>query len=385
MTQRLVILLVVIVAGFCSIYALPKSPNIQTSALPGELWPPDSPYELPALVGQWSGGRSIDASENEIAILAADTTFIKKHYLRKNYDATPKQIPPEATEYERAAAGSPLEEIEVSIVKSGADAGNSIHRPERCLVAQGFNIDLATKMTLKVRGKDLPVKKLTTTQHIKDPASGKILRFQNITYYWFVGNYSLTNDHYTRTMLDLKDRLLNGYDQNWSYASVGMMLGPHAIELDEGKQHPNYQLIKGLTSTPPKKRIEYLKTLDENAESTHFLTAFIMQSEFKEHQKKLNELMTSWEKSHPNSPLLKEMQKRQSSLAKGEPQAQNRAYLEHWLAPFPKALTRKIDGTTPDSQGLTEADRILQEFIVELARQIIDRTMITAWNDPPTP
>lgn len=291
MTSRLLILLTLLGLGFGSIYALPRSFVQQLSALPGKLAPESDPskFDLPHLVGYWSGGKARDPSDKELKILAKDTLFHKKGYLRANGNLSPRPVSPEATDLERLAAQTPYEELEVSVVTSGSDMGNSIHRPERCLIAQGFNIEREKKMALKVRGHDLPVKKLTTVQHLKDEA-GYVHHYRNVTYYWFVGHDSVTNDHYTRTLLDMKDRLLGGYDQQWAYATVGMMLDSHWA-------------------------------VNEEAESE--------------------------EASKP-----------------------------------PALLTRPIDDVLTDTAGLTEADRILQEFIVDLAKEIIDRSMILDWNPP---
>jgi len=42
----------------------------------------------------------------------------------------------------------------------------------------------------------------------------------NLTYYWFVGYNQTTPSHFTRTMLDLRDRIMGGYNQRWAYVTV---------------------------------------------------------------------------------------------------------------------------------------------------------------------
>ena len=290
MTTRLLLLLLVLAAGFCSIFALPKSYATRLSALPGNLVSADRKFDLPNLVGYWSGGPGRKPSDKELKILAEDTVFHKRNYLRANSSLAPRAVNSDATDLERLAAMTPYEDVEVSIVTSNSDMGNSIHRPERCLTAQGFNVEREKKFIVKVRGKDLPVKKLTTVQHVKDEATGNVQHLRNVTYYWFVGYDTLTNDHYTRTWQDMKDRLVRGFDQQWAYATVGMMLAPHAA---------------------------------------------------------INE-----------------------ALAK-DPDTKGQA-----------VLTRAIDDDAVDAEGLTEADRIMQEFISDLSKEIIDRKMIADWNTP---
>ena len=290
MTRRLLTLLLVLAAGFCSIFALPKSYATRISALPGNLVSEDRKFTLPNLVGYWSGGTDRKPSDKELKILAEDTAFHKKNYLRANSAISPRSVRSDATDLEHLAAMTPYEEVEVSIVTSNSDMGNSIHRPERCLTAQGFNVEREKKFIVKVRGKDLPVKKLSTVQHIKDEVSGNVQHFRNVTYYWFVGHDTLTNDHYARTWQDMQDRLIRGFDQQWAYATVGMMLASH--------------------------------------------------------------------------PAINE------ELA-GDPAAKGQA-----------VLTRAIDDDLLDANGLTEADRIVQEFIMDLAKEIIDRKMISDWSAP---
>ena len=46
-----------------------------------------------------------------------------------------------------------------------------------------------------------------------------------MTYYFFVGHNSITQDHLRRTLTDIKDRLLFGMDQRWAYVSASMWYG----------------------------------------------------------------------------------------------------------------------------------------------------------------
>ncbi len=292
MRQRLTILFVILLAGFSAIYILPRSYALQLSALPGGLGEPGRKYELPHLIGFWRGGPSRPASEQEASVLAPDTQFLKKSYLRVNSTILAPTPGPKASEMERRIAAALHEELEVSVVISGSDMGNSIHRPERCLVAQGYVITGEKIFNLMVRGRPLPVKRLVTSQPIKDK-DGKLSQIiHNITYYWFVGHDTLTNNHYQRTLLDLQDRVLKGYDQQWAYATVGMNYDPHLADNDADK-------------TP---------TMEQ----------------------------------------------------------------------APRVVTRAIDGTTADAEGFTEADRIIQEFVIDLAKEVIDPKMIKAWPQPAT-
>jgi hypothetical protein len=51
------------------------------------------------------------------------------------------------------------------------------------------------------------------------------VKFNCLTYYFFVGHEQLTNDHIERTVMDMKDRLVRGMDQRWAYVSTTMWYG----------------------------------------------------------------------------------------------------------------------------------------------------------------
>src|SRR5205085_2637044 len=71
---------------------------------------------LPEQLGKWVG-RDQEITQKERDVLAKDTSFARKLYI----DGRGR-------------------EVFASIVMSGQDLDNSIHRPERCLPAQGWSI-----------------------------------------------------------------------------------------------------------------------------------------------------------------------------------------------------------------------------------------------------
>ena len=149
-------------------------------------------------------GHPLVPSEQELSLLAADTEFEKKLYTTEDPDATAGQL-----------AG-----VNCGIVLSGHDLNNSIHRPERCLVSQGFQELKVTPVTIDLdNGKSLKVNRVdsfrTYTGH-----DDKAYKVSNINYYWFVGSESTTPSHYERTLTDMEDRVLGGFNQRWAYFSV---------------------------------------------------------------------------------------------------------------------------------------------------------------------
>ena len=114
------------------------------------------------------------------------------------------------------------DQVLVSIVLSGNDLDNSIHRPERCLPAQGWSIIDSHSLSLPVAeapGGTLPVTRLHDMRQERTD-SGKIVDVYNLNYYWFVGYTDITASHFERERIDLKDRLFHGYNQRWAFVTV---------------------------------------------------------------------------------------------------------------------------------------------------------------------
>jgi hypothetical protein len=119
--------------------------------------------------------------------------------------------------------------VDLAIVLSGSDINNSIHRPERCMPSQGHNITTTSDRILKLpNGRQFPVKRLVSIQSVRDASHKEreeYVKYDCLTYYFFVGHDQVTNDHLERTFIDMKDRLLRGMDQRWAYTSVSMWYG----------------------------------------------------------------------------------------------------------------------------------------------------------------
>ncbi len=166
----------------------------------------------PLHFGDWLASAT-EASENEVKTLNADTTFIKANY--RSYD-----LPPLFNQ-----DGQQLDSfISLSIVISGFDINNSIHRPERCLRAQGHleMQSLADDFSTPA-GRAIKVQRLTSIYPMAPKQEGgKPFPIGFISYYYFVGHKNLTHDHYARTFLDMRDRLLHGADQQWSFVMLSM-------------------------------------------------------------------------------------------------------------------------------------------------------------------
>jgi hypothetical protein len=192
-SKRLYVLAVLLALGFSTIWLLPKAGSMKLSRLERNL-----PMRFDTM-----HGRKKEVTGEELKILAKDTEFERIEY----FDMDNPNRPP----------------VEVSVVFSGKDINNSIHRPERCLNSQGWNFTKQRTIVMKgalPNGEDLPMREIVCDQTIT--REGKSIKVRRVQYYTFLGHKVITEDHYARTLQDMKDRLFKGYDQQWAYATFSM-------------------------------------------------------------------------------------------------------------------------------------------------------------------
>lgn len=188
LARRLLAVDVVIAIGLGAIFFLPDAPKTS---------PVGVVMKLPIWVGNWIG-EDAAVSQKERDALAEDTQFARKIYT--------------------SPAG---DKIFVSIVLSGDDMTNSIHRPERCLPAQGWSLRDSSSRVVEVgkSGAALPVTCLSGARAV-DVDHNQHITIRNLTYYWFVGSNKVTRSHFRRTMIDIRDRVFRGYNEHWAYITV---------------------------------------------------------------------------------------------------------------------------------------------------------------------
>ncbi len=205
-------------ATLSGIYFLPKAGVVAESAIK---------MELPEKAASWQFNTRPPSAE-ELQALSRDTQFSKSVCLRARPD-------------EYSMDGKPIpDRIDLSVVLSGSDLNNSIHRPERCMPAQGHTILSSSDQTLKLKnGREFKARRLVSVQSVAtkdEQGRDTYAKFNCVTYYFFVGHDQITNDHLGRTIIDMKDRLLKGMDQRWAYVTTSMWHGE--IPWMEGKKVP---------------------------------------------------------------------------------------------------------------------------------------------------
>ena len=150
---------------------------------------------LPNTVDEWFG-ESMETSEVVINALADDTNYAQSQYKRRTPGTEDK-----------------IDITSAFVVLSGDDMNNSIHRPERCLAAQGFEILSSEEILIPINEKyNVPTRRLLS-KHLRTGV-------KQISYYWFTGAKKITASHYNRTFTDIFDRLTTGTNQRWAFVNI---------------------------------------------------------------------------------------------------------------------------------------------------------------------
>jgi hypothetical protein len=197
-----VILLLAAVVGLA--YWFNPSLNIQSQA--GVV------MDLPVIVGDYFG-KPGKISPVEQRILPKDTGFARRYY-----DDTQGH------------------EIVCSIVLSGAEQ-RSIHRPEACLVGQGWTIVGQDDLSIPLlSGHKLVARKLSLERQVTDPNGGSVT-VRAFYVYWFVGQKVTTSSEMMRVLLSNWDRAVHNRAHRWAYVSFFSLitdnLRPDGLDADQ--------------------------------------------------------------------------------------------------------------------------------------------------------
>lgn len=165
------------------------TPNINVPSAAGLKM--DLPKDIESFVGE-----DMEVSPSELKLLPKDTEFAKKLYKDPNGD-----------------------QINCQIVLSGGEK-RSIHRPEICLPAQGWNKKSGEVMKIPLdNGQTLSVMKLVISKPIEvQPGVRKELT--SLFLYWFVGKDITTPYHWYRILHTDWDRVVNNVNHRWAYVIV---------------------------------------------------------------------------------------------------------------------------------------------------------------------
>jgi EpsI family protein len=157
------------------------------------------PVELPAFLGDAWIGRRVAVTAVEREILPPDTGYSRKLYV---------------------SLDDPGRSVFLSVVLGGRDR-SSIHRPELCLVGQGWTIEAVATHRFRDpsrAGGDFPA----TVLHVRRETPGSAGRraaAPEIVAYWFVGHDRVVAAYWQRLWYDALARL-GGRADRWAYVLV---------------------------------------------------------------------------------------------------------------------------------------------------------------------
>ena len=168
-----------------------------------------TPVELPAFLGTEWIGRRAEVTPVERELLPPDTGFARKNYV---------------------AVGDPSKQVFLSVVLSGRDR-SSIHRPELCLVGQGWTIAGAVEHRFEFprRGAaaadvleqgsalagDFPATILRVRREVPTTRGRTVV--PQLVAYWFVGGDAVVATHGRRLALDAWNRVARARVDRWAY------------------------------------------------------------------------------------------------------------------------------------------------------------------------
>jgi exosortase len=156
------------------------------------------PAELPTFIGADWIGRRTEVTAVERELLPPDTGFSRKTYV---------------------SLADPATQAFVSIVLSGRDR-TSIHRPELCLVGQGWTILGSYGHTFDYPGHSsgFPATVLRVEKEVVTPKGS--VKVPQIVAYYFVGGDVVVASHWERIARDAWNRVLRGRADRWAYVLV---------------------------------------------------------------------------------------------------------------------------------------------------------------------
>ena len=156
-----------------------------------------SPVELPTFLGSSWMGRAAEVTAVERQILPADTGYSRKTYV---------------------SLADPTKGVFLSIVLSGRDR-SSIHRPELCLVGQGWTIrDSFIHRFGRGPGDGFEARVLRVEKAVAAPGGRVVV--PHLVAYYFIGGDIVVADHWERIARDAWNRVVHGRADRWAYVQL---------------------------------------------------------------------------------------------------------------------------------------------------------------------
>jgi hypothetical protein len=117
--------------------------------------------------------------------------------------------------------------VSTTVIMMGADR-TSIHRPEYCLLGQGWSVNDKTVVKIPIDGVphyELPVMKWVIGKTVATP-DGQKQEIKGIYVFWFVADNEQTTGNIQLQCYLVKDLLFTGVLQRWAYVSCFAICAP---------------------------------------------------------------------------------------------------------------------------------------------------------------
>jgi hypothetical protein len=188
-------------------------PGLKTEPIPGSVI---VDLDLPERVLDFTS-TNVPESELELNYFPKDTTYARRLY--------------------QAPDGFTVSSI---VILMGADR-TSIHRPEYCIVGQGWRIDEKTEVKIPIDGPpryELPVMKWVLSNYYQTP-DGRKTEVRGLFVFWYVADNEQTTSNIRLQGYIVRDLLLTGVLQRWAYVSYFAICAP-------GEEDAAFERVKKL-------------------------------------------------------------------------------------------------------------------------------------------
>jgi hypothetical protein len=181
--------LLILVLGVAVFAICRSSPETLAGTVAGVI------MDLPERISGFTG-EDQPVSEAELRMLPKDTEFAKKAY--------------------KDGEGN---QVATQIVLAGGEK-RSIHRPEICLPAQGWNLKVGEAVPITLNdGRTLDVMRLIISRPV-EIRPGVTKELTSIFLYWFVGKNMTTPYHWMRLAHTNWDKVVHNINHRWAYVIV---------------------------------------------------------------------------------------------------------------------------------------------------------------------
>lgn len=137
-----------------------------------------------------------------------------------NMNYAEKRLLPADTGVVRSSYTAPSRPYVIATTVLSGDDRSSIHRPQVCMTAAGYEIqnEYTISVPLPPPAKPLDVRVMELSRPVKGSDNVETVAYA----YWFVGKGRRTASHVQRMLWMASDRVLHGVSHRWAYVSLSL-------------------------------------------------------------------------------------------------------------------------------------------------------------------